>query len=63
MKTSRPAGHVNGPAPASRRKPKLPPLIARFRAAARQIPRRELRNLPADFIENLDHYLYGTPRA
>ncbi len=54
---------VNRPAPAFRRKPKLPAVIVRFRAAARQIPNRELRNLPPDFIENLDHYLYGSARA
>jgi hypothetical protein len=43
-------------------KARLLPVVRRFRAAARAIPKRELNKLPGDFIENLDHYLYGTPK-
>jgi hypothetical protein len=47
---------------AERPKARVLPVVRRFRAAARAIPKRELSKLPADFIENLDHYLYGTPK-
>ena len=39
-----------------------PPLIDRLRRIAARIPQRELDNLPLDLIENLDHYIYGTPK-
>jgi len=29
---------------------------------AREVPDEEWKKLPADLIENLDHYLYGTPK-
>jgi hypothetical protein len=31
-------------------------------ALARSVPREEWAKLPADLNENLDHYLYGSPR-
>jgi len=31
-------------------------------ALARAVPDEEWAGLPQDFNENLDHYLYGTPR-
>ena len=37
-------------------------LIQELRGIARKIPRAELDKLPADLIENLDHYIYGTPK-
>jgi hypothetical protein len=52
----------NSPLSIRRTKARLLPVVRRFRAAARAIPKRELNRLPGDFIENLDHYLYGTPK-
>lgn len=30
--------------------------------ASKQIPEEELAKVPPDFSQNLDHYLYGTPK-
>ena len=38
------------------------PLIKRLKSIAARIPQRELDRLPPDLIENLDHYIYGTPK-
>lgn len=28
----------------------------------RQIPEEEMQKVPADFLDQLDHYIYGTPK-
>jgi len=55
-------GAKNSSLSTQRPKARLLPVVRRFRAAARAIPKKELNKLPGDFIENLDHYLYGTPK-
>ena len=40
---------------------RLPRSIQRMFKRFRRTRRRDL-NFPPDFIENLDHYLYGTPK-
>jgi len=29
---------------------------------AQEVPKQEWERLPADLTDNLDHYLYGTPK-
>jgi hypothetical protein len=33
-----------------------------FQELAKQVPKEEWDKLPADLLDNLDHYLYGTPK-
>lgn len=33
-----------------------------FQELARQVPQEEWDKLPKDLSDNLDHYLYGTPK-
>ena len=40
-----------------------PSIEAELIELARAIPDEEWENLPADLMDNLDHYLYGTPEA
>jgi hypothetical protein len=37
-------------------------LVDRLRAIGRAVPAEEWERLPRDFNENLDHYLYGSPK-
>lgn len=37
-------------------------LIARISVIMRRVPKEELDRIPPDLSENLDHYLYGSPR-
>jgi hypothetical protein len=62
MKASRGTTAKTGSVATDRPRGRLLPIIARFRESAQEIPKRELNHLPADFIENLDHYIYGTPK-
>jgi len=42
---------------------RLPRSLRRMLEQFAQVPKSEFRNFPPDFIENLDHYLYGTPKG
>jgi hypothetical protein len=42
--------------------PSAPPIEEQLRELAKDIPQEEWDNLPSDLIENLDHYIYGTPK-
>jgi len=42
--------------------PNAPPIEERLRAIWADIPQEEWDRLPADLTDNLDHYIYGTPR-
>jgi hypothetical protein len=44
------------------RNPNAPPIEERLRAIWADIPQEEWDRLPADLTDNLDHYIYGTPR-
>ena len=37
-------------------------LAAIFAAIAKDVPDSEWEKFPADFSQNIDHYLYGTPK-
>ncbi len=37
-------------------------LMREFQELAREVPAEEWAKLPADLTDNLDHYLYGTPK-
>jgi hypothetical protein len=53
------------PARRVRRKKKANPVLALeddLRAIGMSIPIEEWKKLPPDFNENLDHYLYGSPK-
>lgn len=39
------------------------PISAIIAELALQVPEEELSTLPADLSSNIDHYLYGAPRA
>ena len=54
-----------GPARRVHRKKKANPVLALeddLRAIGMSIPIEEWKKLPRDFNENLDHYLYGSPK-
>lgn len=38
------------------------PIVDRILERTASIPEEELSMFPADFTENLDHYLYGRPK-
>ena len=42
--------------------PSAPPIEDVLRAIVRDVPKEEWDRLPADLSDNLDHYIYGTPR-
>ncbi|MGO9112798.1 MAG: hypothetical protein ACLP9L_26495 [Thermoguttaceae bacterium] len=42
--------------------PKAPTIEEQLAAIVADVPATEWARLPADLTENLDHYLYGTPR-
>jgi hypothetical protein len=39
-----------------------PPIEERLRAIMADVPKEEWDRLPADLTDNLDHYIYGTPK-
>lgn len=41
---------------------KYAPLMAKIRKFSESIPESELEKIPTDLSENLDYYLYGTPK-
>ena len=42
--------------------PKLPRIVRIAQRLGRQIPAEELRNIPKDLSDQIDHYVYGTPK-
>jgi hypothetical protein len=42
--------------------PDAPPIEEVLARLAADVPRADWNNLPADLTDNLDHYIYGTPR-
>ncbi len=42
--------------------PNAPPIEETLRAIVADVPQQEWDRLPADLTDNLDHYIYGTPR-
>jgi hypothetical protein len=42
--------------------PSTPTIEEKLRAIVADVPKEEWDRLPADLSENLDHYVYGTPR-
>ncbi len=41
---------------------KYAPLMEKIRKLSESIPESELEKIPTDLSENLDYYLYGTPK-
>ncbi len=41
---------------------KTPPIVQVARRLGRMIPDEELRLIPKDLSDQIDHYLYGTPK-
>jgi len=39
-----------------------PPIEDVLRKTASEVPQEEWDALPSDLIDNLDHYVYGTPK-
>ena len=37
-------------------------LMREFQELARQVPPEEWDKIPKDWLDNLDHYLYGAPK-
>jgi hypothetical protein len=42
--------------------PNTPTIEDRLRAIVADVPKEEWDRLPADLSDNLDHYVYGTPK-
>lgn len=42
--------------------PNAPSIEDRLRAMVADVPQAEWDRLPADLSDNLDHYIYGTPK-
>ena len=43
---------------------RTPPTVEdRLRAIVADVPKEEWDRLPADLSDNLDHYVYGTPKS
>ncbi len=42
--------------------PNAPPIEDKLRAIVADVPREEWDRLPPDLTDNLDHYIYGTPK-
>ena len=42
--------------------PNAPPIEEKLRAIVADVPQEEWDRLPADLTDNLDHYVYGTPK-
>jgi len=40
----------------------VPAIVQRIRGIAGRVPTEAWDSLPQDLIENLDHYVYGTPK-
>lgn len=53
---TRPTGRRSGAAP------KAPPITRVARRLGRMIPEAELRQIPKDLSDQIDHYVYGTPK-
>ena len=46
----------------SRSGPKTPSIVKTAQRLGRLIPAEELRRIPKDLSDQIDHYLYGTPK-
>ena len=57
-KTKNAARSVRKPAP----KPQVPEIVRIFQRLGRMIPEEELRRIPKDLSDQVDHYVYGTPK-
>jgi hypothetical protein len=44
------------------RDPNAPPIEEKLRAIWADVPEEEWNRLPPDLTDNLDHYIYGTPK-
>ena len=53
---------VLGPAGEASYDPSAPPIEEVLAGLAREVPKAEWDKLPSDLTDNLDHYLYGTPK-
>jgi hypothetical protein len=53
---------VLGPAGEVPYDPSAPPIEEVLAGLARAVPKAEWDKLPSDLTDNLDHYLYGTPK-
>ncbi len=42
--------------------PTAPTIEEKLRAIVADVPKEEWDRLPADLTDNLDHYIYGTPK-
>ena len=62
MVIRKPTKRVTARKPARREVKRAPNLIERIAAMAEQIPDEELAGVPRDSAQNLDHYLYGSPK-
>ncbi|MBE9181539.1 hypothetical protein IQ268_23535 [Oculatella sp. LEGE 06141] len=47
----------------SQQSPGLPSFLQFVEEVSAQVPREEWERLPNDLSKNLDHYLYGSPKA
>ncbi len=54
--------HLIGKSAENRWPSKSEPIEAVLQSLAADVPQAEWQKLPADLTEDLDHYLYGTPR-
>ncbi len=43
-------------------KPKMPEIAKIVQRLGRMIPEEELRRFPKDLSDQIDHYVYGTPK-
>ncbi len=53
---------VEVPAAEKRREPSELPIEEKLRAIWADVSKEEWDRLPPDLTENLDHYIYGTPK-
>ena len=54
--------HVEVATAAQNLDPNAPTVEDRLRAIVADVPKEEWDRLPADLSDNLDHYVYGTPK-
>ena len=46
----------------ARKSPKMPRIARIAQRLGRMIPEEELRRIPKDLTDQIDHYVYGTPK-
>ncbi len=52
----------DGSRDSSQQAPSLPPFLQFVEDISAQVPTEEWAKLPSDLSQNLDHYLYGSPK-